>query len=133
MQPLLNDGDRVWVLICAYDFRIPFTGTRVLKLADPAEGDVVLLEHPKTGRLIVKKIAGLPLYPIQTESNSGIVGKTAFSPIYTPSLRLYSRVPPGYYMVLGENQAESEDSRYFGFVSRDAIRGKVLGIDHNVR
>jgi signal peptidase I len=35
---------------------------------------------------------------------------------------------PDEYFVLGDNSAESTDSRHFGPVSREAIQGKVMRI-----
>lgn len=37
-------------------------------------------------------------------------------------------VPDDQYLVLGDNRDDSEDSRYWGFVPRDAIRGRPLFI-----
>jgi signal peptidase I len=37
-------------------------------------------------------------------------------------------IPTGNYFVLGDNRNDSEDSRYWGFVPREAIVGKPLVI-----
>lgn len=41
-------------------------------------------------------------------------------------------VPPGRYILLGDNRDESLDSRYMGFIPRDVIRGKAMFLYYSV-
>ena len=60
MTPSILAGDRIVVDKLAYGLRIPFTLQRVLHWAEPVRGDVVTFVSPLDGRLLVKRIIGLP-------------------------------------------------------------------------
>src|SRR3979411_2651219 len=56
---------------------------------------------------------------------------------WRPELRKYVRddemiVPPGKYFAMGDNRDHSQDSRYWGFVDRDAIMGRPFLISWSV-
>ena len=61
MKPTILEGDRVFVLKCAYQVRFPFTALRLFRTGLPRRGDVVVLRNPDGGRVpLVKRVIGLP-------------------------------------------------------------------------
>jgi len=60
MLPSVLIGDRIVVDRLAYELRLPFTPWRLLHWGDPARGDVVTFESPQDGRLMVKRVVGIP-------------------------------------------------------------------------
>ncbi len=70
MVPTLQVGDRVAVAKFAYGYdrySLPFSFGRYLPLPKgrifasmPKRGDVVVFEHPHTGRVMIKRLVGLP-------------------------------------------------------------------------
>jgi signal peptidase I len=70
------------------------------------------------GRCIVRAedLAGT-VHPVM--SIPGIRAMRDFGPV---------QVPDGYYFVMGDNRDVSRDSRYFGFVPRQAILGRAQAI-----
>ena len=61
MKPTILEGDRVFVLKCAYQIRFPFTSLRLFPTGQPVRGDVVVLRNPDGGHVpLVKRVVGLP-------------------------------------------------------------------------
>ena len=69
MLPSILIGDRVIVNKLAYDLRIPFTFIRITRWANPERSDIVTFESPKDGRLMIKRIIGLPGDTISLRDN----------------------------------------------------------------
>jgi len=129
MSPTLLNGDSV------------FADKTIYKKSDPQRGDLVVFIYPRDRKIdFIKRIAGLPNEIIEIK-NGGILinGK----PIEYPSARkhfyYYNRgafgmpgkpikIPQDSYFVLGDNSRASLDSRYWGFVPRKDILGKVYKI-----
>jgi signal peptidase I len=149
MLPTVEVGDHVVVNKLAFGLRLPFTDTFLTPRRGPARGDVVVLDSPRDGATLLKRVAALPGdrvevrsgelllngEPVRVEGRGGALrealGERAHplrldaggGPDFGPVI-----VPQGRYLVLGDNRGDSLDGRYFGFVQADALRGRALAI-----
>lgn len=57
--PAFVTGDRVLVNLAAYDIRLPYGASRLVRLGDPVPGDMVLFRL-LDGRLVVKRVIAGP-------------------------------------------------------------------------
>lgn len=74
MQPTLEVGDRLYVSKFAYGYsrhdlpfgdKMTFLGNGVINASLPERGDVVVFRNPKSGIVMIKRVAGLPGDEIQ--------------------------------------------------------------------
>ncbi|POZ62567.1 signal peptidase I [Chromobacterium alticapitis] len=59
------------------------------------------------------------LPPHRMQWLAGVNARSNFGPI---------TIPPGQYMMLGDNRDDSADSRYFGLVPRNLLIGRAVGV-----
>ena len=118
MLPTLRPGDR--------RLTIRSHGLRGLR-----RGDVVVARSPELGIDVVKRLIGLPgeVVTIRPDGTVTIDG----APLAEPYVELPSgpggryRVPPGTFLVLGDNRAASSDSRRWRdpYLPEAALRGRL--------
>ena len=111
---------------------------------DVREGNIVVFSQPPLDHCpgprgdLVKRVIALPGQTIYSSGNSIYIdGRrlaepylTHYDPLGPPipdaSRQHPFRVPPGEFYVLGDNRADSCDSRYWGPIKGSSIVGKVV-------
>ena len=62
---------------------------------------------------------------------TGVLPNEAFCDLHDGGIRLLCRMPPDRYFVMGDNRDHSNDSRFWGFVTRDNIIGPAQNVLFN--
>ncbi len=129
MEPALRHGTLVFQYKLAYGVPLPLSNRYLVRWAEPAAGDIVI--YPWLGRFVIKRCVAAAGTELVFRSDSGY-SVQAGEVLIPLNGEQYSRlsqarqVPPGMIFTLGDNREHSRDSRDYGFVSLDSIRGKVL-------
>jgi signal peptidase I len=189
MRPTLVVGDFILVNKFAYGLRLPIIEEKIVPIADPKRGDVVVFRYPvNPSQDFIKRVVGVggdevvyrdkkltvngkPLPQVPDGTYSYVEGlrfetterllETADTgdgtkqytiaqnpqalPVYPQNVRPFPdrqncdynesgfvcRVPAGHYFMMGDNRDNSDDSRYWGFVPDDHIRGRAFFIWFN--
>ena len=109
------------------------SGSLVLLRRQPEtyeRGDVVLCVSEVLERNLVKRIAAVPGDTLETEADGLYINGVYAAPLPEQELCavLPDRVPPGFYLLLGDNRAESVDSRFaaVGLIPASDLCGLVI-------
>jgi signal peptidase I len=128
MLPSLGPGSVVLVLRCAYGISRPFGAGYMATWAVPRRGDVVAASNPRDGAAVVKRAAaiGPATLVVEAERLLGPGIDVELSHETASRLGPKTRIPSGSLFLLGDNLRESIDSRDYGPVEIESLRGKVL-------
>jgi signal peptidase I len=126
MNPTLHVGDRILVNKLSVEFGSINVGDVIVFKAPPREhcNDEGIAD-------LVKRVIGLPGQHLTSKGNTIYVNGQALKEPWTyfPTIGTpigHVTVPPGSYFVMGDNRADSCDSRFWGTVPRSDIIGKVF-------
>lgn len=112
-----------------------FVNRAVYLLGEPSQGEVVILKDPsqpygERSKYLVKRVVAVPGDSLAIENGVLIINGERVNESYVKSLALGSHYPSitlsqDEYFVLGDNRTRSRDSRDFGPVSIDLIKGRA--------
>ena len=101
---------------------------------DIKRGDIISLENDDT-KYLIKRVIGLPGDSISIKDNTLYINGEVYIENYLEEGLVYDDfelsslgyqvIPDDMYFVLGDNRADSVDSREIGLVSKDDIIGKI--------
>ena len=143
MVPTLLKGDFLFVNKFEYGPKIPFTHLRLPGIRPPRRGDVIVFQYPRNPHQdFIKRCIATGGETIEIRNKQVIVdGDTLREPyaIRTdPNMR-----PPGYeprdnfgpytlakgeLFMMGDNRDNSNDSRFWGTVKMDLVKGRAMFI-----
>lgn len=118
MAPGIHDGDRILIDQVSY------------VLGDVERGDIVVLRYPLDPSVdYIKRVVGLPGDEVLMAGGALWINGREVAEDYIAEAdfqtQTFCRVKEGHYFVLGDNRLHSSDSREFGQVPEELIRGKV--------
>lgn len=123
MLPTLEKNDRVLVNKLSY------------RLHDVNRGDVVVFERPpnEAGVIkdLIKRVVGLPGETVEGKDGRVFVDGRPLAEPYLPSATTTVpfapvKIPVNHVWVMGDNRANSGDSRIFGSVSTSSVVGRAF-------
>jgi len=141
MMDTLLVGDFLFVNKFVYGAKIPFTDLKLPSVHGPQPGDIIVFKYPgDLKRDFIKRcvavggqtvairgkvvyIDGVPLdepYIIHADARvfpKEISPRDNMDPVY---------VPEGYVFMMGDNRDNSHDSRFWGPLDEELIKGKAL-------
>jgi signal peptidase I len=142
MIPTLQVGDHILVNKFVYGLRLPYPfGKSLVLWKEPARGDVVVFVFPRDrSKDFIKRVVAVAGDTVEIRHKRLYVNGEPVADGHAffadgsreaPGVRDNFgpvTVPPHSLFVMGDNRDRSHDSRYWGFVNMDDVKGKAFMI-----
>jgi signal peptidase I len=150
MEENLLVGDHLLVNKFVYGPAASSLEHALLPLDTVYRGDVVVFKYPEDpGRDFIKRVIGLPGETLEVRAKRVYINGQPLTEPYTHFLEPAGafggragemtsadvrerfgpvQIPADQYFVMGDNRDNSQDSRYWGFLPRDYVKGRALVI-----
>ena len=158
MIPTLAVGDFILVNKFTYGIRLPVVGTKIVDIAEPKNGEVMVFIPPHQDEYFIKRVVGIPGDKVRYQDKTLYINDKRQAqtfllqiPPVNPRVLQYREklgevdhliqrnsfretsvdewvIPEGHYFMMGDNRDQSSDSRYWGLVSEHNIVGKAVAI-----
>jgi signal peptidase I len=141
MQSTLLIGDPILVNKFIYGIKIPFVRKTLIPISQPDREDIIVFIYPEDkSKDFIKRVIGLPGDTVEIlgddiringkpyEDQYGFYterGDSGSNPGKKPQLGPLT-VPENHFFVMGDNRDHSYDSRFWGFVPGQSIKGKAF-------
>jgi signal peptidase I len=140
MEPTLLVGDYILVNKFIYGIRIPFTDTKLFQFRNPQRGNVIVFIFPlDPSKDFIKRVIGTEGEKVEIIHNKIYINERLIndpwghlekwgSAQYLPAIENFGPVvvPKDSLFVMGDNRNNSEDSRFWGFLHVNAVKGKAF-------
>ena len=152
MKETLLIGDHILVSKFTYGVHIPnIIPILNIKLFDdivlfqktPKRNDIIVFRYPKNEkRDFIKRVVGLPGDQLEVRQQKVYINEKIFKEEHAWHTDMPQKdrfliprdnfgpiiVPPRHLFVMGDNRENSQDSRFWGFLDIDKVKGKALMI-----
>ena len=141
MEPTLQVGDHLLVNKFIYGIKVPFVDSKYLQFRNPQRGDIIVFIYPKDrSKDFIKRIIGTEGEKVEIIHNQlyindkliddpwGHYDERSQSAKYLQPMEKFGPiiVPKESLFVLGDNRDNSQDSRYWGYVNLNEVKGKAF-------
>jgi signal peptidase I len=141
MEPTLQVGDHLLVNKFIYGIKIPLMDTKYFQFRKPQRGDIVVFIYPKDrSKDFIKRVIGTEGEKVEIVRNKiyindqliddpwGHYDERSPAAKYLQPMERFGpvMVPEESFFVLGDNRDNSQDSRFWGYVNFNEVKGKAL-------